>query len=89
MSCFEHDFSKQNRNRTTVFLLLCPMNIAFDAKRLFFNNTGLGNYARWVTETYSKYYPTDQLSLFSPFNAKQSKIDSLIQRENIKVIIVS
>ena len=86
MSCFEHDFSKQNRNRTTVFLLLCPMNIAFDAKRLFFNNTGLGNYARWVTETYSKYYPTDQLSLFSPFNAKQSKIDSLIQRENIKVI---
>lgn len=42
------------------------MKLAFDAKRVFSNPTGLGNYARWLIHHYALQYPNDQLSLFSP-----------------------
>lgn len=42
------------------------MNIGFDAKRLFLNNTGLGNYSRYVVDTLIKYRPQDHFYLFSP-----------------------
>lgn len=50
------------------------MNIGFDAKRIFQNFTGLGNYSRTLVENLLKYHPEHHYQLFSshvyrnPFN---------------------
>lgn len=41
------------------------MRIAFDAKRLFNNHTGLGNYSRTLVSNYKRFYPEDELTLFA------------------------
>lgn len=41
-------------------------NLAFDAKRLFNNSTGLGNYSRTLLKNLSEYYPDHQYHLFCP-----------------------
>ena len=40
--------------------------IGFDAKRLFNNFTGLGNYSRTLVRNLSEYYPEEAYFLFSP-----------------------
>ena len=42
------------------------MKIGFDAKRAFHNNTGLGNYSRFVIEGLLKYFPQNQYVGYSP-----------------------
>ncbi len=42
------------------------MRIGYDAKRLFCNNTGLGNYSRSLVANQHAQYPGDQQVLFSP-----------------------
>lgn len=42
------------------------MVIAFDAKRLFTNFTGLGNYSRTLVKNLQKYYPQHEYHLFTP-----------------------
>ena len=42
------------------------MNIGFDAKRLFFSDGGLGNYARSTVEVLLKYAPENHYTLFTP-----------------------
>jgi glycosyltransferase involved in cell wall biosynthesis len=42
------------------------MKIAFDAKRAFHNNTGLGNYSRFVIEALAKYFPENEYLAYSP-----------------------
>lgn len=42
------------------------MNIAFDAKRITHNATGLGNYSRFVLDTLTEYRPENRYLLFSP-----------------------
>lgn len=42
------------------------MRIGFDAKRYFFNNTGLGNYSRQVVNSLIENYSNDEYILFSP-----------------------
>jgi len=42
------------------------MNIAFDAKRAFQNNTGLGNYSRTLIQSLIKGYPVHSWYLFAP-----------------------
>ena len=42
------------------------MRIGFDAKRLYNNFTGLGNYSRFVVEALSKTYPENEYVLFTP-----------------------
>ena len=39
------------------------MNIGFDAKRIFHNTTGLGNYGRDLVKVINKYYPNNKLFL--------------------------
>ncbi len=41
------------------------MIIAFDAKRAFFNNTGLGNYSRNTLNQLFQYFPQHQYQLYS------------------------
>ncbi|MEP7197191.1 MAG: glycosyltransferase family 1 protein [Saprospiraceae bacterium] len=50
------------------------MKIYYEAKRVFYNNTGLGNYSRWLVEEYSAQYPSDELFLLKP-GSKESKHD--------------
>ena len=42
------------------------MNIGFDAKRIFYNKTGLGNYARSLVTGLSQIAPQHQYHLFTP-----------------------
>lgn len=42
------------------------MNLGFDAKRIFFNHSGLGNYSRRFYQTLSKNLSNDSLFLYSP-----------------------
>lgn len=53
------------------------MRIAFDAKRAYHNNTGLGNYSRTLISDLSEYFPRNEYFLFNTkrvnrytFNAK-------------------
>ena len=42
------------------------LRIGFDAKRAFNNNTGLGNYSRFIIRSLLKYDANDQAFLFTP-----------------------
>jgi len=42
------------------------MHIAFDAKRLFNNFTGLGNYSRTLLDGLSTYFPDNRYTLYTP-----------------------
>ncbi len=47
------------------------MNIGFEAKRVFQNNTGLGNYARTLVSSLATYFPEHQYFLFAPKETDQ------------------
>lgn len=42
------------------------MRIGYDAKRLFNNFTGLGNYSRFIVGGIKEFFPEEQLVLFTP-----------------------
>lgn len=42
------------------------MRIAFDAKRIYQNRTGLGNYSRTLVSSLAKYFPEHEYLLFAP-----------------------
>lgn len=44
------------------------MRIGFDAKRMFRNNSGLGNYSRSTLELMKKYYPQNSYLLYSAYD---------------------
>lgn len=46
------------------------MKIGFDAKRLFHNQTGLGNYSRDLVRILKEFYPDDTYVLFNPKDKK-------------------
>jgi len=41
------------------------MKIGYDAKRFFLNNTGLGNYSRWLIRTVASLYPDNSYLLYT------------------------
>jgi len=47
------------------------MRIGFDAKRAFFNRSGLGNYSRNILLSLNRFYPDNQYFLFTPPNDGQ------------------
>jgi glycosyltransferase involved in cell wall biosynthesis len=42
------------------------MRIGFDAKRAFYNNTGLGNYSRNIINSLCHFFPDDEYYLYTP-----------------------
>jgi glycosyltransferase involved in cell wall biosynthesis len=60
------------------------MNIGFDAKRYFHNNTGLGNYSRTLVNGLANFYPEHQYFLFNP---KASNKFSVPLQSNIHEIL--
>jgi glycosyltransferase involved in cell wall biosynthesis len=59
------------------------MKIGFDAKRAIQNNTGLGNYSRFVIEVLSEYYPDNTYFLFAPRQKVNARLKTLISRPNV------
>lgn len=59
------------------------MNIGFDGKRAFQNETGLGNYSRSLISILARYYPLNKYTLFAP---KRTKLLDLTTFSNIHVI---
>jgi glycosyltransferase involved in cell wall biosynthesis len=57
------------------------MKIGFDAKRAFYNSSGLGNYSRSTIELLCKYYPSNEYLLYTPSleNALKFNIPEKIQ----------
>ena len=51
------------------------MNIGFDAKRAYHNNTGLGHYSRTLINLLLDYYPDHQYYLFNPKKSSKYKFD--------------
>jgi glycosyltransferase involved in cell wall biosynthesis len=55
------------------------MNIAFDAKRAFQNNTGLGNYSRTLIQSLVSGYPENGWYLFAPKQTKMFHPDAVVK----------
>ena len=47
------------------------MNIGFEAKRVFHNKTGLGNYSRDLIRLLSQYFPENNYYLYNPKDSKE------------------
>lgn len=50
------------------------MKIGYDAKRIFHNTTGLGNYSRDLVRILSDFYPDNQYLLYNPKSAKVHRL---------------
>ena len=59
------------------------MRIGFDAKRLFLNNRGLGNYARNLLYGLEKFYPDDEYFLYSPRISNEYVSPVLLNSKNV------
>lgn len=49
------------------------LNIGFDAKRLFLNNAGLGNYSRWLVKGLLSQFPENAYHLYTPNVSEKEK----------------
>ena len=61
------------------------MQIGFDAKRLFLNNRGLGNYARNLLYGLEKFYPANDYFLFTPRISNEYVSPALLNSNNVHV----
>jgi len=59
------------------------MNIGFDAKRAMQNNTGLGNYSRYVIEVLSQFYEENRYWLYAPKNTDNSRLKDIRAGKNV------
>jgi glycosyltransferase involved in cell wall biosynthesis len=65
------------------------MEIGFDAKRAVQNNTGLGNYSRYIIEILSEYYPENKYLLFAPKQKENSRLHTIHSRNNTSFVFPS
>jgi glycosyltransferase involved in cell wall biosynthesis len=61
------------------------MDIGFDAKRLFCNFTGLGNYSRTLLRNLSTYYPESQYHLYTPYIRHSSDTIPFLNEQYFKI----
>jgi glycosyltransferase involved in cell wall biosynthesis len=59
------------------------MKIAYDAKRLFQNFTGLGNYSRTLIETLAHFYPEHEYHLFAPKTSNVPRVQKSLQAPSV------
>jgi glycosyltransferase involved in cell wall biosynthesis len=62
------------------------MQVGFEAKRLFTNFTGLGNYSRFIVNALSEFAPENTYILYSPKIKSHPEVDPILARSNIKAI---
>ena len=68
-----------------LLLILLEMKIGFDAKRAFYNSTGLGNYSRDAIRILSLLYTENDYFLYTPRAIENKQISFLKNRKNIVV----
>lgn len=61
------------------------MNIAYDAKRITHNVTGLGNYSRFVVSALAEYYPENNYLLLSPSSGSPKLYERLLDYRCIEL----
>ncbi len=61
------------------------MQIAFDAKRIFQNYTGLGNYSRTLVKNLVKFFPEEKYHLFAPKIQENETTQFFLQNPNLPV----
>lgn len=59
------------------------MKVGFDAKRAIQNNTGLGNYSRYIIEILSKYFEGNTYVLYAPKKKENARLKELQTRKNV------
>ena len=57
------------------------MHIGFDAKRLFHNFTGLGNYSRTLVANLKQFYPETRITLFTPKGQRNPRTEQFFNAE--------
>lgn len=62
------------------------MKIGFDAKRIYHNTSGLGNYGRDLVRILSEFYPENSYVLYNP---KTKKVDRLKKAKNLTEVLPS
>ncbi len=62
------------------------MKIGFEAKRFFTNNTGLGNYSRFIVDALSQHQPENEYVLYTPTGSPHREATSILGRANVKVV---
>ena len=60
--------------------------IGYDGKRAVANNTGLGNYSRYVIDTLSIGFPRNAYRLYSPVIRDNDRLAPLISRGNVELV---
>lgn len=63
------------------------MHIGFDAKRLFNNTTGLGNYSRTLLYNLQEYYPQHQYSLYTPGIGQLGDIKPFLDEAHYRTVL--
>jgi glycosyltransferase involved in cell wall biosynthesis len=61
------------------------VKLGFDAKRLFHNFTGLGNYSRFVVKALNDYYPEDEYVLYSGKFKSVADTEYFFHQKNIQL----
>jgi glycosyltransferase involved in cell wall biosynthesis len=61
------------------------MKIGYDAKRAFFNMTGLGNYSRGLIKAMASFYPENEYILYTPKIIPSTRVDFIKENKRIKV----
>lgn len=62
-----------------------PLVLAYDAKRLFNNFTGLGNYSRTLVKNLHAYFPQHQYHLFTPKVVKNSDTEYFLDHPSFTI----
>lgn len=62
------------------------MRIGFDGKRAVQNNTGLGNYSRFIVDVLSRFYQSNEYILYAPKPKENKNLNTILQRANTQVI---
>jgi glycosyltransferase involved in cell wall biosynthesis len=62
------------------------MKIGYDAKRAFYNNTGLGNYSRWLIKSLAYFHPENSYFLYTPKAKTNQRLNFLGDHGNIQTI---
>ena len=60
------------------------MIIGLDAKRAMANQTGLGNYSRYMVDILATYHQSNNYRLFVPKEKKNSSFDKLLHHKNVR-----
>lgn len=63
------------------------MRIGFDAKRLYNNFTGLGNYSRTLVGNLSAFYPGDEYCLYTPTVRHTPETEMFLNEMNYRTVV--